>query len=244
MTGLTSMHDGDGSPLVDRLAAAIQSRILSGSIPIGARLRQEALAEEFGVSRTPVREALRKLQAAGTVELLPHRGAVVRGPSARDIREAYEVRAELEGLAAELAATRISDQHLRRLREAEALFRKSVTTLVARPGPRRPDWTDSSSWVQANDLFHQAILEAAANGRLTATIADLHRSFPRDLTWAALSGNSRLLEENVEQHAAILSGIERGNPEEARRRMVEHVRSAGELIARHFEQAAGASAAS
>jgi DNA-binding GntR family transcriptional regulator len=98
--------------------------------------------------------------------------------------------------------------------------------------------------VQANDLFHQAILEAAANGRLTATIADLHRSFPRDLTWAALSGNSRLLEENVEQHAAILSEIERGNPEEARRRMVEHVRSAGELIARHFEQAAGASAAS
>jgi DNA-binding FadR family transcriptional regulator len=137
--------------------------------------------------------------------------------------------------AAELAAEHISDHDLRRLREAEALFRASVTTLVARRG--RPDWEDSSSWVQANDLFHQAILEAAANRRLIATISDLHRSFPRDLTWAALSGNSRLLEENVEQHAAILSGIEHGDPEEARRRMVEHVRSAGELIARHFERA-------
>jgi DNA-binding GntR family transcriptional regulator len=235
MTTVAAVHARDGSPLVDRLAAALQGRILSGSIPIGARLRQEALADEFGVSRTPVREALRKLEVTGIVELLPHRGAIVRGPSARDIREAYDVRAELEGRAAELAAAHISDHDLRRLREAEALFRASVTTLVARRG--RPDWEDSSSWVQANDLFHQAILEAAANRRLIATISDLHRSFPRDLTWAALSGNSRLLEENVEQHAAILSGIEHGDPEEARRRMVEHVRSAGELIARHFERA-------
>jgi DNA-binding GntR family transcriptional regulator len=244
VTTASAVRAPDGSPLVDRLAAAIQGRILGGSIPIGARLRQEALADEFGVSRTPVREALRKLQVTGIVELLPHRGAVVRGPSARDIREAYDVRAELEGLAAELAAGLISDHDLRRLREAEALFRQSVTTLVARGGRPSADWKDSSAWVQANDLFHQAILEASANRRLIATISDLHRSFPRDLTWAALSGNSRLLEENVEQHAAILSGIERGDPEEARRRMVEHVRSAGELIARHFEQAADASAAS
>jgi DNA-binding GntR family transcriptional regulator len=91
--------------------------------------------------------------------------------------------------------------------------------------------------VKANDLFHQAILDASGNRRLSETIADLHRRFPRDLTWIALSQSSPLLEENVEQHAAILSGIERGNPEEARRRMVEHVRSAGELIARHFERA-------
>jgi DNA-binding GntR family transcriptional regulator len=106
------------SPLVDRLAGAIQTRVLSGDVPVGTRLRQEALAEEFGVSRTPVREALRKLQSTGLVELLPNRGAVVRGPSAREIREAYEVRAELEGLAAELAAGRISDADLLRLREA------------------------------------------------------------------------------------------------------------------------------
>src|ERR1041385_9317135 len=82
--------------LVDKLAAGLQARVLSGELPSGTRLRQEALAEEFGVSRTPVREALRKLQAGGLVELQPHRGAVVRGLSAREIRDAYEVRAELE----------------------------------------------------------------------------------------------------------------------------------------------------
>ena len=238
---MTATADGTtGSPLVDRLAGAIQTRVLSGDVPVGTRLRQEALADEFGVSRTPVREALRKLQATGLVELHPNRGAVVRGPSAREIREAYEVRAELEGLAAELAAGRISDRDLLRLREAQALFRKSVETLIARRARRRAPWKDESVWVRANDLFHQAILDAAGNERLSDTIADLHRSFPRDLTWTALSQSSRLLEENVEQHEAVLEAIEQRDSEEARRRMIEHIRSAGELVTLHFEQAGAA----
>jgi DNA-binding GntR family transcriptional regulator len=223
--------------LVDRLAANLQARVLSGELPSGTRLRQEALAEEFGVSRTPVREALRQLQSTGLVELLPNRGAIVRGPSARDIREAYEVRAELEGLAAELAAERISDRDLLRLREAQALFRETVETLIERRARRPAPWKDESVWVRANDLFHQTILDAAANARLRATIDDLHRSFPRDLTWAALSDSSPLLEENIEQHEAVLQAIEERDPAEARRRMVEHVRSAGELVTLHFEQA-------
>ena len=220
---------------VERLASAIQAQVLSGEMPVGTRLRQEALAAQFGVSRTPVREALRQLAATGLVELLPHRGAIVRGPSARELREAYEVRAELEGLAAELAAARISDRDLVRLREAQALFRKSVTTLVARRARRPAPWKDESVWVRANDLFHQAILDAAANGRLSNTIGDLHRGLPRNLTWAPLSRSSRLLEENVEQHERILAAIEERDPVEARRRMIEHVRSAGELVALHFE---------
>jgi DNA-binding GntR family transcriptional regulator len=223
---------------VERVAGAIQAQVLSGAVPVGTRLRQEALAAKFGVSRTPVREALRQLQATGLVELLPNRGAIVRGPSAREIREAYEVRAELEALAAELAAERISDHELQRLREAQELFRKSVTTLIARRAPRPAPWKEASVWVQANDLFHQAILDAAGNGRLDNMIADLHRSFPRNLTWAPLSESSRLLEENVEQHQGILEAIERRDPKEARRRMVEHVRSAGELVSLHFEQRA------
>jgi DNA-binding GntR family transcriptional regulator len=225
----------DGSPLVDRLASTLRGQILSGAIPIGSRLRQEALADEFGVSRTPVREALRQLQATGLVQLLPNRGAMVRGPSARDIREAYVVRAELEGLAAELAATGINDRDLRHLRDAEQLFRRCVRPLMRGKADQR--WDDESDWVRANDLFHQSILDASGNARLSAMIADLHQSFPRRLTWAALAGNSRLLEENVAQHAAILAAIEEQAPREARRRMVEHVRGAGELISRHFENA-------
>jgi DNA-binding GntR family transcriptional regulator len=223
--------------LVDRLASTIHARVLSGAIVRGARLPQETLAAEFGVSRTPVREALRKLQAAGVVELLPNRGAVVRGPSAREIREAYEVRTELEGLAAELATTRIGDADLLRLREAEALFRTSVGQLVADARRRGRDapWDEHDAWVRANDHFHQAILEAAGNRRLAEIMGDLRRSFPRELTWSALSANSRRLEENVLQHGAILDAIERRDAAGARLCMVAHVRTAGELVLHHFE---------
>jgi DNA-binding GntR family transcriptional regulator len=230
-------QDAVDVPLVDRLAATIHARVLSGAIVRGTRLPQEALAAEFGVSRTPVREALRKLQAAGVVELLPHRGAVVRGPSAREIRESYEVRTELEGLAAELATARIGDADLQRLRDAERLFRTSVVDLVAglRRRGRDTPWGENDAWVRANDLFHQAILEAAGNHRLAEVMGDLRRSFPRELTWSALSANSRRLEENVLQHGEILDAIERRDAGAARLRMIAHVRAAGELVLHHFE---------
>ena len=225
-------------PIVDHLTATLQARVLSGEIPSGSRLRQEAIAREFGVSRTPVREALRQLQALGIARLEHNRGAIVRAPTPRELREAYEVRAELEGLAAELAATRILDGQLERLHEAQRLFRRSIETLIARrrSGRGRPRWDDDSDWVRGNDLFHQVIQEAAANAQLLRTIADLHRSFPRALTWAALSESSALLEENVRQHDGIVEAIEARDPVESRRRMSDHVRSAGELIAHRFER--------
>jgi len=233
-----SIASEDARALVDRIAASIQSQVLSGEIQTGSRLRQESLAAQFGVSRTPVREALRKLQASGVIELQPNRGAVVRGPSARELREAYQVRAELEGLAAELAATRISDPQLRRLREAEALFRRSIQTLIdtRRRGREGPRWSGESEWERANDTFHQVIQGAAGNARLLATIADLHRSFPRALTWAALSERTHLLEENIAQHHRVLDAIERRDAAGAREAMREHVRAAGELIAHRLEE--------
>jgi DNA-binding GntR family transcriptional regulator len=234
----------DAAALVDRLAAAIQARVLSGEIPTGSRLRQESLATEFGVSRTPVREALRKLQAGGLVLVEPHRGAVVRGPTAREVREAYEVRAELEGLAAELAVNHIRDEELRRLHEAQELFRRSVAELVEwkrdRRGRRSPPARAHADWIEANDVFHLAIHVAAGNDRLRSTLADLHLSFPRDLTWIVLGESSRLLDENVAQHGAILDAIERHDAGAGRQLMKEHVLRAGELVVRRFEERDGA----
>jgi DNA-binding GntR family transcriptional regulator len=214
--------------LVDRLAATIHSRVLSGEIASGTRLRQEALAEEFGVSRTPVREALRKLQANGVLELVPNRGALVRAPDPRRVRETYEVRAELEGFAAELAATRIRDAELARLREAQELFRAAI----------RDNAHDE--WMQANDAFHDAVHEAAGNTRLRATLGVLRNSFPRDLTWIVLGESSHLLEQNVGEHEAVLEAIERRDPRAARRLMSAHVLHAGELIRLRLEQRSGA----
>jgi DNA-binding GntR family transcriptional regulator len=229
-------------PLVDHLAATLQARVLSGEIPSGTRLRQEAIAREFGVSRTPVREALRQLQAIGIAQVEHNRGAIVRGPTARQLREAYEVRAELEGLAAQLAATRIVDDQLDRLRQAQRLFRRSIETLIShrRRSRQVPPWDDDSDWVRGNDLFHQVIQEASGNELLLRTISELHRMFPRALTWSALSESSALLEENVRQHNAILEAIEARDPAAARGRMVEHIYAAGELIAHRFELASDA----
>jgi DNA-binding GntR family transcriptional regulator len=234
---MTATADHHG--LVDRLAAAIQSRVLSGEIPTGTRLRQESLASEFGVSRTPVREALRQLQATGLVSVQPNRGAVVRGPSTRDIREAYAVRAELEGLAAELAVPHIGDAQLDQLREAERLFRHSIEEVIEerRRGVER-HWSTESDWERANNLFHGVIQEAAGNRQLLNAIAHLHQRFPRDLTWSALSHSSHLLAENIDQHRRILVAIEARDATQARLTMTEHVRAAGELIARRLERAA------
>jgi DNA-binding GntR family transcriptional regulator len=217
--------------VVDDLAEAIQTRIIAGDIPAGARLPQEQLAAEYQLSRTPIREALRKLQAEGTVELVPNQGAVVRGTSVRDIRESYEVRAELEGMAAALAAQWITDEHLAQLRNAEELFRRSIEG--AQPEP--PQGPPEQAWVRANNQFHEAVQAAAGNERLRMAIRDLHKAFPRRLTWGALQSDSRLMAENVEQHGEILVAIERRDPDGARDAMRRHVLRAGELIARWVE---------
>jgi DNA-binding GntR family transcriptional regulator len=232
----TNRRDMRAEALVDHLAATIRARVLSGEIAVGSRLRQERLAAEFGVSRTPIREALRKLQASGIVEVQPNRGAIVRGPTAREIREAYEVRAELEGLAAALAAMRIHDAQLQELHAAQRLFGRSIAKLVAGRVAASGAEDANGEWTRANDLFHGVIQEAAGNERLARIVQDLHRAFPRGLTWAALRGSSRLLEQNVEEHHAILEAIQERNADEARRCMVDHVRHAGELIAHHFER--------
>ena len=221
-----------GRALVDHIAQQIQLRIMTGDLVAGERLRQEALAEDFGVSRTPVREALRQLQASGVLDVEPRRGAVVRGPSVRDIREAYFLRAELEGIAAELAAEAITDVQLARLREAAALFRASVEHFAEQTPPALAD----AEWPAANDMFHEVILEAAGNLRLYEAVKYLHLGFPRNLTWVALSESSRLLRENAVEHEQILEAIEDRQPAAARKAMRRHISRSGELVARRFER--------
>jgi DNA-binding GntR family transcriptional regulator len=226
--------------LVDKLAAELQSRVLAGDFPPGTRLRQEALAADFGVSRTPIREALRKLQASGLVELRPNRGAVVRGLTPREIRDAYAVRAELEGLAAEVAALQIHQDQIERLHRAQSQFGDALARIRGRTrnGRRRFSEHDIEMWGRANDEFHQVIQEAAANGVLTATLTHLHRSFPRGLSRLVLRESTSLLEANVLEHEAILKAIERSDAAAARSLMHEHVSRAGALVTLRFEERA------
>src|SRR3712207_1750546 len=115
--------------LADEIAFRLQAAILDGEFAPGTHLQQDDLCARFGVSRTPVREALRKLQAQHLVDLVPNKGATVRTPSRDELSEVYVLRAELEALAAELAATRITPAGLAALDQAQAAMESAVEEL-------------------------------------------------------------------------------------------------------------------
>ncbi|MFT4043702.1 MAG: GntR family transcriptional regulator [Gordonia sp. (in: high G+C Gram-positive bacteria)] len=224
-----SLLQTTGHALVDEIAGKIRDRIMSGDIAIGAQLRQAELASDFGVSRTPVREALRQLQAGGLIEVVPNRGAVVRVPAPWEVREAYEVRAELEALAAARAVSRISRQDAERLRMAnQQMYERS------QGGDSARDLPPASR--NENDVFHTVIAEIAANTRLARAIEEINETFPRNVSAQLLIGDERHREENYQEHLRILEAIERGDVEAARTEMRAHVVSAGEQLARWYER--------
>jgi DNA-binding GntR family transcriptional regulator len=222
------------SLLVDHLADAIFQRIVDGALGPGLWLRQESLAREFEVSRMPVREALRKLEQAGIVEFVANRGFRVYLPTAQEIEDAYVVRAELEGLAAERAAVRITASQLSGLQHASELFERAGSAFAALNRDSRLATQAQAEWVHANDLFHTGVQEAADNDRLRKTIADLHRAFPRSLTSLPLVEDPALMRDNIAEHQIVLRALEDRDPLTSRRAMSAHVLLAGQLVGRWF----------
>ena len=227
------MTDTDSAALVDDLAARIRDRILTGAIPIGAPLRQADLADQFGTSRTPVREALRQLQSTGLVEIHTNRGAVVRVPVPWEIREAYEVRAELEALAARRAADRLSPQTIERMREAnDALFTLAIDTAKKPHSQGVTELLDT-----ANDYaLHGTIHEAAANRRLQTLLGSILLQYPQNVPAMLLLENINHREENHADHDRILDALAAEDGDLAAKLMRRHVVNTGEQVARWYEQ--------
>ena len=136
-SGVRSPRMSLESTKADEIALVIEQSIVSGELLPGTVLRQEQLSERFAVSRTPVREALRRLAALGLVSFEPNRGVRVRTLSREELREAFLVRAELESLATELAAPRMTEADLDALERAEAEFSGATQALRARSPTRR-----------------------------------------------------------------------------------------------------------
>jgi DNA-binding GntR family transcriptional regulator len=226
---------------VGSLAERISAKISAGEYPPGSRLRQEALAEEFAVSRTPIREALRQLEVKGVIQHVPHQGAIVLAPDARDIREVYQVRAELEGLAISLAVEWITDEQVERMRNAQAKFAETVEklTAAARMSNAKARLKNVPNWVESNDEFHGVVIEASGNRRLRQMIRDLHLGFTRSVMLSALTMDGRRMRENVSQHEAILSALARHDAIEARKEMTHHILRSGELVVWWLESQGG-----
>ncbi|HEY3184644.1 MAG TPA: GntR family transcriptional regulator [Gaiellaceae bacterium] len=218
------------STKADDLAALIEEAIVSGELAPGSVLRQEQLSERFGVSRTPVREALRRLAALGLVSFVPNRGVRVRTLSREELYEAFLVRAELESLATELAARKMTPEALAELGEAERRFERLVRALRARePGADRRELT--ADWVRANHAFHDVIYRVADVPYIEQVAKAARRTFSGPAVWAPGDESvDRLYERNVEEHRAIRQALAAGSATGARELAREHVLNSFELL--------------
>ena len=167
----------------DDIALAIEEAIVSGELEPGTVLRQEQLSDRFAVSRTPVREALRRLAALGLVSFEANRGVRVRTVTREDLYEAFLVRAELEGLATELAAARMTEADLAELVTAEKRFHRLTEELRARE-PGRDRRTLTAEWVRANHAFHDVIYRVADAPYVERAAKNARRTFSGPAVWA------------------------------------------------------------
>ena len=222
--------------LADEIACRLQRKILNGDYQPGSRLVQEDLCHTFGVSRTPIREALRKLQAQHLVDVIPNRGAKVRVFDRNELVEVYTIRAELEGYGCELAATRMTPKIRARLKGIQDKLAAGVSRFARQEvGP--DDEAHFNSVVnEANVEFHQTIHQAAGNAYLVQIIADLQQFFPKDYIWQAIrSSLGEFLELNVAEHERVLNRLDAGDASGARSEMKRHVLHAGSRLVSYLE---------
>jgi DNA-binding GntR family transcriptional regulator len=227
--------DSSDIKLVNQIVEQIHDKIALGEYSPGDRLRQEILAEEFNVSRTPIREALRLLEAKGIVSQAHRHSAVIRAPSSREVRETYQVRAELEGLATELAAQWISDDQLGDLRSIHAQFVQSVKDLsTQRSNPKRKQRSllkASNAWIDTNNEFHAVIQTASNNLRLRQVIEELYVGFTRNVLYSSARGmDVHRMQQNIHDHEEILRSLEKRDAVRARKAMMAHVQDSGRFV--------------
>ena len=220
----------------DEIAAEIEEEILLGSMEPGMMLRQEQLAARFGVSRTPIREALRRLDALGLVRSRPNRGVLVRGPSRDDLWDSILVRASLEATAAEIAAARITEEQLVELAEAERRY-TAITRRLRDPLLSASDRRSlSAEWVRGNDRFHDLIVVACRMPLLERTARSVRRVYRTVPVLAYLPEVEGIHELNLRQHHVIVEALAARSASGARALMYDHVISTGELLADLFER--------
>jgi DNA-binding GntR family transcriptional regulator len=206
--------------VVDQVYEAIRGRITSGSLQRGARIHQEDLAEELGVSRTPVREALRRLGAEGLVEMRTNRGARVADVGQGEMHAAYEARLVIEPGAARLAAREALPDPIARMRGALAAQRRAI------PSVRRS--------FEANREFHIALVQASGNEFLLQFVERLWVARIGEVIYERQSESPERMGMDADEHEQILSTIEAGDGRRAesltRRHLADAMRRSGDLL--------------
>lgn len=202
------------TPLTQLVTDAIRERILSGEYGLGERLVEGKLSEELGVSRMPVREALRELASEGLVTIEPRRGATVTNFTEEQKREMVEVRATLEALNAKLAAKRHDPEQIKRLQE------------ILDEGP-----SDSASEqnmaevMKQNARVHDALADVAGN----SVLSEMMRALRAQTSMVFASINRDRYQENWDEHAAIMRAVIAGDADLASLLAARHVYNAAQI---------------
>jgi DNA-binding GntR family transcriptional regulator len=201
--------------------------IVHGQLASGQRLYEHDLAARMSISRTPVREAIRQLEREGLVTVFPNRETVVTALTPDDVREIYQYRAAIEGMAAYLAAQAPSDVALAPV--SDVLARMEVELQAA----------NQAAYLDLDIAFHDAVVRASGNSRLVEARLRIRDQTRRYLVFTLARVPADSLRRNLGEHRAIVDAIRAGDAQLAEQRMRTHVIWNGERIARAMS-AAGA----
>lgn len=201
---------GQHLPLRDQVLAELRRRIIDCEYPPGERLTEERLATDFGVSRNPVREALRVAESEGLVRMVARRGAFVASPDASTIADIFSVRARLETLAARLAAERATKADVAGLRAMLDAAREAT------------EQVDFSRVAELNSMLHLRVIEISGNRWLASIASSLYLH----VQWVFRIGAQHRAPHSWIEHIRLVDAIEAGNPDEAEAAALAHVEAA------------------
>jgi DNA-binding GntR family transcriptional regulator len=208
--------------LRERVYKALKEMIIIQEIPPGEKLDEDSLASQLGVSRTPVRESLYRLENEGIVKIIPRRGAFIVKHSKESINEILSVREVLEGLSAREAASHITDAALEVLESLSEKFSESNVRLL------------SKEYLQVDVKFHKTIIEASKNEWLISlmNILNDHIQMLR-LRTVTFQGRP---EQSLSEHRRILEALKAGDPLLAESLMREHINNVRESYLKNIEK--------
>jgi DNA-binding GntR family transcriptional regulator len=200
----------DHVALREQVLTELRRRIVDGEYREGERLTETRLADDFGVSRNPVREALRVVEAEGFVQILPRRGAVVTTLDETAVRDLFAVRAQLETLAAGLAAERATPAGIATLR---GLIEQAAAATAAK---------DFDRVAELNSDFHRAVIDVSANRWLLSMSAAMYHH----VHWVFRVGAAQRAPHSAEEHVRLVDAIEAGDAKAATTAARLHVAAA------------------
>ena len=210
-------------PLREVICESLRDAIRQNILKPGERLMEIQLAEELGVSRTPVREAIRKLEQEGYVVMVPRRGTYVANVSIRDVSEIFEIRAALEVLACQMAVERITSEELETLERLLVMIGRAVEA------------KDMEQIVAHDIAFHDMLYQAARNNRLVSIIANLREQLTRFRT-VSMSRRGRV-KDTLEEHRDIVNAIGAGDAKAAAKAAIKHMANSEKTLLEAIEEA-------